>query len=169
MSREAVKQCSQAIAERILGLESVREAKVVCAYAAYGNEVATQVFLDKLTQHGVRLLLPRVVGERLSWHRYSELNDLAPGAYGVPEPQPSTPVVIDPQPDVVLVPGLLFDRSGHRLGYGAGFYDRFLVTVPSSTTIGLAYEWQVVHELPCEPHDVSLSLLVTESGLCERT
>lgn len=116
----------------------------------------------------------RVVWPAIDWER----NELIPREmpirdasfvakrYGVPEPDPevSTGVCVS-EIDVVLVPGMAFDRAGRRLGRGGGFYDRFLALIPQAVRIGIAFEEQVVDRVPSESHDQSIDLLVTPSGL----
>jgi 5-formyltetrahydrofolate cyclo-ligase len=116
-----------------------------------------------LVQQGAHLAFPRVAarGLPLDYHRVPDGQVLAPGSYGVHEPQQNWPRVT---PDLLLVPLLAFDAAGHRLGYGGGFYDRTLekLAVPA---IGIAYAGQEVSSLPTEPHDIALAAILTENGL----
>jgi 5-formyltetrahydrofolate cyclo-ligase len=88
---------------------------------------------------------------------------LTPGAHGIPEPDSSAPQIDADTLDALLVPGVAFTRSGVRLGQGGGFYDRFIPKMrPDAPRIGLCHSWQVVDDLPAEPHDVRVTHVVTE-------
>ena len=93
-------------------------------------------------------------------------NELAPGSFGIPEPIPPVAARARLHPSaiqVAVLPGLVFDRAGNRLGYGGGYYDRFLAhEAPKALRVGLAFSLQVVESLPAQPHDVPLDLLITE-------
>ena len=90
--------------------------------------------------------------------------DLVPGYYGIPEPDPQKSLRVDPREiDAAVIPGSVFDIHGGRLGYGGGYYDRFLVNdAPQAKRIGLAFEMQVVENVPVQPHDQPLDILITE-------
>ncbi len=147
------------------------EASVVCCYVALPEEVQTQDGLRSLLAHGKQVLVPFCAGDELEVRAISSLKELAPGRWGIPEPivsvrdNPDRRVPLD-RVDIVLVPGLAFDRSGRRLGWGKGFYDRFLRRLPARCLrVGLAYECQLFPELPLTPHDVLVEVLVTEGGI----
>jgi 5-formyltetrahydrofolate cyclo-ligase len=105
------------------------------------------------------LSYPRHEGKTLSFHPISALGELIPGRFGIREPAPG------PSPnqlDLIVVPGLAFSAEGNRLGRGAGFYDRFLATVPQTTfKIGVCFEFQLVSSIPHEPHDVTMDAVVS--------
>lgn len=115
---------------------------------------------------GKRVVVP-VTRPRTKRLSLSEVRDpgreLAPGAFGVPEPVPSArrPVPVR-ELDLVLVPGLAFDRRGHRLGHGHGYFDRFLARLPKTTpVIGLAFKFQLLERLPSDPHDRAVHTVLT--------
>jgi 5-formyltetrahydrofolate cyclo-ligase len=121
---------------------------------------------------GKLLALPRVRREpkHLWLHAYpGEPSALVTGAYGIREPAPDWPLVEPAAVDLVVVPGVAFDRHGTRLGYGGGYYDRMLPTIragnPAAALVGLAYGFQVVADLPGDPHDVPVDAIATEAGL----
>jgi 5-formyltetrahydrofolate cyclo-ligase len=140
----------------------------VLLYAPVRNEVDTWPLLEELWGRGVRVLLPRcrrcAPGE-MEWAPATCRGDLTPGMHSIPEPDPATCRPAEPhRSDLVLLPGVAFDRLGYRLGYGGGFYDRFL-SLPAlsrTTTIGLAFSFQVVDLLPREPWDIPVQMVVTE-------
>jgi 5-formyltetrahydrofolate cyclo-ligase len=137
-------------------------------YRALPGEVSTERIRSAYLSAGVLLYYPRVTGKgTIAFFPHREGDAWEPGPYGIPEP--SNPTGIDPRTtgwDVIVVPGLAFDRRGHRLGYGFGYYDRFLGSLPESVPrVGLAYVSQVVREVAVESWDVSVHALATEEGV----
>jgi len=145
---------------RDLGVE---KDTVVGAYHALPDEADPALLLQALVAQGAHIAFPRVAGKGvpLEYHRVPDGEVLAPGAYGIHEPLAHWPRVV---PGLLLVPLLAFDASGHRLGYGGGFYDRTLEKLVVRA-IGIAYAGQEVASLPAEPHDMALSAILTERGL----
>jgi len=146
-----------------------RTGRVVMAFASFRGEVDTRpIMRSVLARHQV-LVLPKVRRQGCTLQLYvvrDLARDLVPGYQGIPEPDPGRCLPADPAAvDVVLVPGLVFDRQGYRLGYGGGYYDRFLASHPRSLRVGLAFSLQVVDYLPVLPHDERLDALVTEEGI----
>jgi 5-formyltetrahydrofolate cyclo-ligase len=160
MSAREVAATSADICERLLQLDLWKNAGTVCAYLSLGNEVATHELVSA-SLGGKTILVPRShEGGVMTWHRLHEWEALAPGMYGILEPPPESPPV-EPRPHLVLVPGLAFDRQGHRLGHGGGYYDRFLAQV-GGAKVALAYAWQIYGRIPREGHDVRMDAIVTE-------
>lgn len=133
--------------------------RTLCAYAALASEP------DVLTPwpEGKVVLLPRVDGQRLVLHEIAGPAMLRRGAFGVLEPGDECPGR-EPKADVILVPGMAFDRSGGRLGRGKGYYDRLLESF-EGVRVGVCFEEQVVEAVPSEPHDKRLDFLLTPAGL----
>jgi len=115
------------------------------------------------------VLLPRVEPDReeLTLRVVAEGDLLEPGDFGVPEPRADSPVLAPHDVDLVLVPGLAFDERGHRIGYGAGFYDRLLPLLGRALTVGIAFDFQLVAEIPDTPGDAPVALLVTDARVLE--
>ena len=139
-------------------LTAFRRARVVCCYVALPYEVQTWQMIEEMLRKGKRVVVP-VARPHTKRLRLSEVRnpavELARGAHGVLEPHPWAlrPVSVR-DVDLVLVPGLAFDRQGHRLGHGQGYFDRFLARVPKDvSTIGLAFRFQLVDCLPTASHD----------------
>jgi 5-formyltetrahydrofolate cyclo-ligase len=138
----------------------------VALYAALGDEVATAPLFELCCAHGKGILMPRVAEPRLEFAPVASLGELRPGRYGVEEPpmeRPAEPVAAE---DLVLVPGVAFDRDGNRLGRGGGHYDRtFPPGQPSPQLFGVAYAFQVVAAVPHGPGDRRVDGIVTENGI----
>jgi len=152
--------------ERLPEVESISTALV---YGAMPDEVDAAPLIAALRARGVRIALPRVDGERLTLHWHEEDAPLATGAFGLTEPVPEAPPADPAEIDLVIVPGVAFDAACNRLGMGAGYYDRLLAEMPRAVTVGVAFDEQVVDEVPCEPHDRPLDAVVTPSGVRRRS
>lgn len=138
----------------------------VVAFASAGSEPPTCSLLDGLRDAGVRVLLPVVDGAALDWAVYDGWDALVPGARGTLEPTGDRlGRAAAATADLVLVPALAVDRAGHRLGRGAGFYDRALVDVETGRTVAVVYDDEVVDDLPTEPHDRPVGSVLTPSGV----
>ncbi len=157
---------SEAIRRKVFRLTAFRQAHTVCCYVALPHEVQTWRMIDAMLKNGKRVVVP-MVSTRSKQLRLSELRDpeteLAPGRFGVWEP---TPDALRPVParevDLALVPGVAFDRAGHRLGHGHGYFDRFLTRLPRKTpTVGLAYRLQILDHLPTAAHDQAVQAVLT--------
>ncbi len=159
-------EASAAICDRLLTLPEVASARAVAGYARTGTEVDVDAALRALLRRGRTVALPWVQGTSIHMAAISDLDaDLVPGWRGVREPRaelrtPVAPALLD----VVIVPGVAFDRHGARLGYGGGHFDRYLAALrPGTPIIGAAFAAQVLDRLPSEPHDVAACAVVTES------
>ena len=147
-------------------LTAFRRAKVVCCYVALPYEVQTWRMIQAMLQRKKRVVVPvvRRASKRL-W--LSEVRDpaadLAPGAFHVPEPVPASRRPVPAREvDLAVVPGLAFDRRGHRLGHGHGYFDRFLAGLPESVpTVGLAYRFQLLDRLPTALHDRAVQTVLS--------
>jgi 5,10-methenyltetrahydrofolate synthetase len=155
--------------DRTLALVAFRQARVVLGYASFGSELDTRPFLQAVLGSGRVLALPRIdrAARRLALHEVRDLEvELRPGMWGIPEPAPARcRTVAPPEIDFVLVPGVVFDPEGGRVGYGAGYYDRLLAAWPEPLPplVAGAFELQVVPAVPVLDTDHRVDLVVTES------
>lgn len=160
---------SRAIAARIAGMASFRDARCLLLTLPFRSEWHTQALAGEALGRGARVVLPRVNVES----RMIELfdvedvsRDVEPGYRGIPEPRPGLPRVEEADIDWVLVPGVAFDESGRRLGYGGGFYDRLLAGVePRVPRVAGAFELQIVDAIPAAPHDLLVNAIATPGRL----
>ena len=155
---------SSAILTRLDALEVYRNAESVAGFISIRTEVRTGPWLQALLDAGKRLALPRIdfdTGE-LQLHWATCLEGLVPNRYDIPEPPDTWPRVAANDLSVVLVPGLAVDERGHRIGYGAGYYDRLLQAHPDSTRIFVGYDFQRVAEVPNTPDDEPMDWVVTD-------
>ncbi|MDK1021373.1 MAG: 5-formyltetrahydrofolate cyclo-ligase [Candidatus Hydrogenedentes bacterium] len=165
LSRAEILGKSQSIRERLAALPEFASAQQVLTYVSMGSEVETHDLIRALLKGRRTVLVPIAEDDRtLHWARLGGLEDLEPGAFGVLEPPPDRRRPVEPPGDaVVIVPCVAFAPSGHRLGHGKGYFDRFLAD-HRGTSIGLAFETQKTERLPSESHDVPLDIVVTESA-----
>lgn len=139
----------------------------VAIYLSMGSEAPTGALIDFLHERGFRLCLPRLgasVADEMEFCAWAPGEALVPGQLNIPQPGPEAQVVT---PDIVLTPMVGFDRRLNRIGNGAGYYDRFFARNPDQPRIGLAWSAQMVDELPVEPWDVPLHMVITEQRIIE--
>lgn len=165
---------SRAIEEKLWRLFEMENWKTLFVYVSFRSEVETLGLIQRCLEHGLRVAVP-LVDHSNSTMIPLQVNDpdrdLKPGYYSIPEPDPLKASRIDGKEiDAVILPGSVFDTEGGRLGYGGGYYDRFLVNdAPQACRIGLAFELQIVPVVPLEPHDQRLDYLVTEKRIITTT
>ena len=157
---------SEAIQRKVFRLTAFRKAKMVGCYVALPYEVQTWQMIEDMLQHGKRVAVP-VMQPRSKRLSFSEIRDpiaeLARGRFGVWEPRSSVRRPVRAQDlDLLIVPGIAFDRRGHRLGHGHGYFDRFLARIPKTTpTVGLAFRCQILECLPTASYDRPVQTILT--------
>jgi 5-formyltetrahydrofolate cyclo-ligase len=137
---------------------------MVGVYASMRSELRTAPLVEMLLARGTAVAFPRVVpGQlRLEFHRVGALADLEPGCFSIPEPTSAAPIVPVTNIDLFVVPGIAFDASGNRLGWGAGHYDVTLAAHTRALRVGFCFECQVVDVVPSTSTDLPMDLVVTE-------
>jgi 5-formyltetrahydrofolate cyclo-ligase len=154
------------IKQGLFSLPEFIAAKTVFFYASFGSEVETLSMIKESLKLGKRVVLPKVDKERhmLRLYEIKDISELSPGYMGIPEPLlPNERLVSLDDFDLVIIPGVVFDYSGNRLGYGAGYYDILLSkSEEKKPIVALAYEEQLVDSIPSETHDVKINTVVTD-------
>lgn len=164
---------SAAILERLTATVAWRGAGSILFYVGVRDEIRTLPLLERTLENGRAVAVPYCQERRLELFSLRSLAELAPGAYGIPEPLPELRSRADRRIDpasiqLALTPGLAFDRRGGRLGYGGGYYDRLLPRLGSDCLkVALAYRCQIVDETPVEPHDVRVDWIVCEEEVID--
>ena len=162
---------SRIIAKKLFALPEVMQRSIQFVYCSYRSEVETGLIIRDAIVQGKTVCVPLTLPATRQLQAiaiHDPQTDLAPGYKGIPEPitRAAKELIAPCALEIALVPGIGFDLRGHRLGYGAGYYDRFLaLEAPEALRIGLAYACQVVPELPAEPHDVPMDMLITEENI----
>lgn len=159
MTEEEIVARSEKLAELFYASEAYRSAKTVYGYMPYNQEVRTVPMMAQALQDGKRVAVPKVYGDEMKFIYITDFDGMAKSDFGIPEPIADAPVA-DDETALVLMPGLLFDPEGHRIGYGGGFYDKFLEAEPNHPTVALCYEFQVLPHLETEAHDIPVDLVL---------
>ncbi|MBR2471936.1 MAG: 5-formyltetrahydrofolate cyclo-ligase [Clostridia bacterium] len=157
---------SKQICGHIMNMPQFERAKTVAAYSAIGSEVDLS---PVVFESGKEIALPVCVeGDTLVFKKVGDKTTLEKGTFGIAEPKETQPEILPEEIDLILVPGAVFDKSGGRIGYGKGYYDRILPHLSKECTIiGVAYSIQIADGIETEPHDIKVSLIVTEEGIHE--
>ena len=153
MSEAEIQEKSRRLGELFADSQLYRSAKTIYGYLPYNQEVRTVPMLERAMADGKRVAVPKVYGDEMKFIYLDDLSAVEKGYAGIPEPVADTPVA-DDETALVLMPGLAFDRDGHRIGYGGGFYDKFLAQEPNHPTLALCYDFQMLPELHTEEFDI---------------
>lgn len=159
MRQEEIVLRSEILTRLLLNTELYRRAGTVYGYLSYNQEVHTRPFLDQCLRDGKQVAVPKVFGSEMKFIRMEDLSRTSKGYAGIPEPTADGPFLSDPTA-LVLMPGLAFDLMGHRIGYGGGFYDRFLSQEPSHPTVALCYDFQMLPYLATQVFDIPVDLVL---------
>jgi 5-formyltetrahydrofolate cyclo-ligase len=152
---------SKSIQEFVINSKEFLQAKVVGAYFALGSEVTTELIIKRAKTVGKKIALPRVEEDNIIFYELSSIKSLIRGRFGIMEPPPYGQMS---DIDILVVPGIAFDKKGNRLGYGKGYYDR-LLSGKRTFSIGLAYSFQLLENLPYDRYDKRLDAIASEDGL----
>ena len=163
MTDEEVQKMSLIIQNRILSLEEYKRCRLLLAYADIRHEAGTSLLVQKALADGKEAALPRIEGRKMVFYKIHSLDELKPGTMGIPEPQGGVPA--DGEGGLMIMPGVAFDRSLHRIGYGGGFYDRYLSQFTDLTRIAIAFSFQVFDRIPWEETDIDPQMLVTDEEI----
>ena len=159
MSPEEIEGKSRVLTEKFLRSEAYRAAKTVYGYLPYNQEVRTVALLEQALRDGKRVAVPKCYGDEMRFIWMEDLSKVEKGYAGIPEPVEDGPVA-DDNTALVLMPGLAFDPQGHRIGYGGGFYDRFLADEPDHPTLALCYDFQMLDHLETEEFDIPVDAVL---------
>ena len=162
LSADLIDIASKQIRKHLGKIEQYRKAQTVACYHSTGSEVRTHEIMQEILSHGKTLALPRVEGENLVFCNVKKFEDLEKGEFGIMEPKQYCAIVNSF--DLIIVPAVAMTRNGQRLGYGMGFYDRFLAgkDIP---TIALAYSKSIAKTIPHDKSDVTIDITVTEDEI----
>ncbi len=161
---------SREIKDTILGMDVVRLASNILCFAGYKSEVQTMELMGELLSLGKNIYVPRVDGDEMDFYRINSLDDLKEGFKGISEPVETCTQVFegrDIEHTVMLMPGAVFAKDGSRIGYGKGYYDRYLAKCDIMNRIALCFSIQILENIPSDVHDKKASVIVTEKGIME--
>ena len=165
------KEKSIQVLQNLKKLPEFQKAEEVLIYLNYRSEVETLPFVEELLQQKEkRVFVPKVCGMDIRFFEIISMDDVESGYQGILEPKEGMIEFSVQKPDgkncIMVLPGSVFDRKCNRMGYGKGFYDRFMKLVPQMYGAGLAFDCQVAPAIPIQAHDYRMNALITESGCC---
>ena len=159
MTESEIENASRVLAEKFVNSQVYRDAKTIYGYMPYNQEVRTIPMMEQALRDGKRVAVPKVYGDTMKFIYMDDLSQVEEGYYNSPEPIADGPVAEDPTA-LVLMPGLAFDEKGNRMGYGGGFYDKFLAQEPDHPTVALCYAFQMVDHIPTEEYDIPVDCVL---------
>ena len=159
MTAQEIVSRSEKLGELFAASPAYQNAKTIYGYLPYNQEVRTVAILEQALRDGKRVAVPKIYGDTMKFLYLDDLSKVEKNDMGIPEPVADEPVA-DDQTALVLMPGLAFTVNGDRMGYGGGFYDRFLAEEPNHPTLALCYDFQIVESLPTEQFDIPVDTVL---------
>ena len=159
MTEAEINAASAKLGELFCSCRQYKDAKTIYGYLPYNQEVRTVPMLEQAMRDGKRVAVPKCYGEEMRFIYMDDLSKVEKGYASIPEPIADEPVADDPTA-LVLMPGLAFTEDGKRMGYGGGFYDKFLASEPNHPTVALCYEFQMVDYIPTEDYDIPVDCVL---------
>lgn len=165
LSKEEVIKRSIAITNHILNWDKFLVSYSIMIYASFKNEVETSFLAVEILKQGKKLIYPKTIRDKFNLIPciVNKIDDLSEGEYGILEPK-SFEVIDKRDIDLIFIPGVAFDKNGYRLGYGAGYYDRFLKDF-KGVKAGICYDFQIVNDVYKDEHDIKMDYLICEEGI----
>lgn len=167
LNSDELQAFSSDIFDKITNLEEFKNKKVILCYVSFNNEVDTINLIEYSLKIGKVVAVPKVEGNAMEFYRIKDFSDLKPGYFGVLEPEKNDKNVVDPDDSFMIIPGVAFDRKMNRIGYGKGFYDRFLTNYIGKRIIrcGICFELQLCDKIENDEFDQSLDMIITEKNI----
>ena len=159
MTEEQIVSKSEKLGELFAESELYKNAKTIYGYLPYNQEVRTVAMLEQAIRDGKKVAVPKCYGDTMNFIYMDDLSKVESGYAGIPEPIADDPVA-DDKTALVLMPGMAFTKNGDRMGYGGGFYDKFLAAEPEHPTLALCYDFQMVESLPTEEYDIPVDCVL---------
>lgn len=156
---------TEQIKEKVTAHPWFQEAACILCYVDFDAEAGTRGIIEESWKQGKKVAVPRISGDMMNFYEITSFDNLIPGTFGVLEPPAD--IIWEPFEGLVIMPGVAFDRDRHRIGYGKGYYDRYLCKRPRLKTMAAAFDIQIAKKIPYEEHDIRPSLLVTETEIIE--
>lgn len=163
---QQIESMSREVTRQVLALDVFQEAEQIYAYADYNHEVMTRFLIEEAWRQGKQVAVPKVDGQDLVFYRLTSFDQLEEGYFHIPEPARGE--IVDWESPLMIMPGVAFDSQCHRVGYGGGFYDRFLEKHPKVRTVAAAFDFQMVEQAPWEETDIQPEYVVTEKNIYKK-
>ena len=159
MTEEEIVAKSEKLGELFVASEAYKQAKTIYGYMPYNQEVRTVAMLEQALKDGKRVAIPKCYGDEMRFIFMDDLSKVEKGYANIPEPIVDEPIA-DDETALVLMPGMAFDPQGHRIGYGGGFYDKFLAQEPNHPTLALCHDFQMFEKLETEEFDIPVDTVL---------
>ena len=159
MTESEIVAASEKLGQLFCACDQYKEAKTIYGYLPYNQEVRTVPMLEQALRDGKKVAVPKCYGDEMKFIYMEDLSLVEKGYAGIPEPVADEPVADDPTA-LVLMPGLAFTKEGNRMGYGGGFYDKFLAKEPNHPTVALCYGFQMVEYIPTDDYDIPVDCVL---------
>jgi 5-formyltetrahydrofolate cyclo-ligase len=156
---------SEAICQAFMTLPGYQNTSFIYIYMDFKNEVMTKSIITNAHQTGKKVAIPRICNNEMNFYLLEEGQELDIGYFGIREPEEST--LVQNSEGIMIVPGIAFDEAGYRIGYGKGYYDRFLHNNQVKEKIALAFELQLVDQVPYDKHDIPMDMIITENRIIQ--
>ena len=163
MSEKEWTEKSDKISAKVIAHPSFISAEEIYCYIDFRNEVGTKKIIEAAWKMGKKVACPKIRGDYMNFYYIKSFNDLLPGNWGILEPAEKT--LANGLNVLIIMPGTAFDYKKHRIGYGKGYYDQYLNKHPDYQTMALAFELQMVENIPADAHDISPQIVVTEEHI----
>ena len=163
IKKEEWTEKSLRIYEKVITHPFFRNAEEIYCYIDFRNEVGTKKIIKEAWSLGKKVAVPKVTGSSMEFYCIKSFDELSPGSWGIPEPNPET--VACGKNVLVIMPGAVFDANKHRIGYGKGYYDKYLANHFDYQTMALAFELQMLENIPADQHDICPQFIVTEERI----
>lgn len=153
---------------KLINLDLYKEAKNIFIYLSFGSEIDTKPIIDRALEEGKEVYIPKVykINKEMKAIRLNSFEDLEKNFMGILEPKDDSNLIAKENIDLIIVPGAVFDLEGNRIGYGGGYYDRFLSNIKDKRNkIVLAYDLQIVGNIEAEEHDIKVDYIITNSRI----
>ncbi len=164
MTEAQIAATSEALARQLYEHPAYKQATSIFGYLSYNQEVRTMPMLEQAQKDGKRVAVPKVIGDTMIFIWLDDLSRVDLGYCNIPEPIDNGPEAVD-ETALVMMPGLAFDPTGRRCGYGGGFYDRYLEQHPHHPTIAMCYGFQMFDHLETDPHDIPVNFVLSQEVL----
>lgn len=160
---QQIAEMSCSVTANVCALPAFKNAGRILIYADYNHEVMTRSIIENAWKTGKEVAVPKVEGSDMTFYRLTEFSQLSTGYCGIPEPEEGE--IVNWEKGLIIMPGVAFDRKNHRVGYGGGFYDRYLEKYRELDRLALAFSFQIMDQVPTEPTDIFPTILVTEKEI----
>jgi len=163
LSFNEVNDKTKKISEKIIQMDCFQKAQKIFTYLDFNNEAGTRILIEEAWKRGKTVGVPKIIEERIKPFLFESYNTLEKGQYGIMVPNRNEYFVLD-QETLIIVPGVAFDRFGNRIGFGKGYYDRFLAG-KTNLKIGIAYDFQIISSINIKNTDIPVDIIITESEM----